>query len=295
MKEELIEILFQYREAFGCDNELLGAIKGHEVDIMLNMEKLHHYLDGSVFELITYCNEVKSLLNMKSTNRHMLRWQIAIQEYIGNMTIVHKARNIHKNVDGFTHSWCTLIPELELAYKTSIHASTGKTPERLENGWNPKLPVDTLNKDSVDIHPAALSVKLLPDKVRHHANQSMNDAFEYAKQKWDKSHKTPEFKVGDLILVSTLNLNNIKGQKKLKDSFAGPFFMKALHGTNAVQVEISGELENKHPTFLVSLVKNYTSSDKELFPLRNETHLEVPPLDQSEEKKSIERLERRQT
>ncbi|MBW0550383.1 hypothetical protein O181_090098 [Austropuccinia psidii MF-1] len=191
-----------------------------------------------------------------------------------------------KDSDGFTHDWCTLIPALELAYKTSIHASTGKTPAMLEKGWNPKLPVDTLKKDLVDIHPTASSFKLLLDKVRHHANQSMNDAFEYAKQKWDKSHKTPEFKVGDLILVSTLNFNNIKGPKKLKDSFAGPFIIKALHGTNAVQVELSGELENKHPTFPVSLVKQYTSSDKELFPLINATPLEVPPLDQSEEKKN---------
>ncbi|MBW0584046.1 hypothetical protein O181_123761 [Austropuccinia psidii MF-1] len=30
----------------------------------------------------------------------MLRWQIAIQEYRGNMTIVHKDGNIHKNSDG---------------------------------------------------------------------------------------------------------------------------------------------------------------------------------------------------
>ncbi|MBW0538708.1 hypothetical protein O181_078423 [Austropuccinia psidii MF-1] len=39
MKEELIEILFQYREAFASDNEPLGAIKGHELDIMLNVER----------------------------------------------------------------------------------------------------------------------------------------------------------------------------------------------------------------------------------------------------------------
>ncbi|MBW0526425.1 hypothetical protein O181_066140 [Austropuccinia psidii MF-1] len=39
MKEGLIEILFQYREAFASDNEPLGAIKGHEVEIMLNVER----------------------------------------------------------------------------------------------------------------------------------------------------------------------------------------------------------------------------------------------------------------
>ncbi|MBW0582981.1 hypothetical protein O181_122696 [Austropuccinia psidii MF-1] len=121
----------------------------------------------------------------------------------------------------------------------------------------------------------------------------MNDAFDYAKQKWDKSHKTTEFQVGDLILFPTLNFHNIKGPKRLKDSFAGSFIIKDLHGTNAVQVELSGELENKHLNFPVSLVKHYTSNDMELFPLRNETLLEVPPLDQIEDKKALRVLKQR--
>ncbi|MBW0515200.1 hypothetical protein O181_054915 [Austropuccinia psidii MF-1] len=82
-----------------------------------------------------------------------------------------------KDSDAFTHDWCALIPELELSYKTSIHASTGKTPSILEKGWSPKLPVDTLKKDLVNIHPAASSFKLLLDKVSYHENKSMNDAF----------------------------------------------------------------------------------------------------------------------
>ncbi|MBW0493042.1 hypothetical protein O181_032757 [Austropuccinia psidii MF-1] len=44
MKEELIEILFQCREAFASDNEPLEAIKGHEVEIMLNVERPYHTL-----------------------------------------------------------------------------------------------------------------------------------------------------------------------------------------------------------------------------------------------------------
>ncbi|MBW0530226.1 hypothetical protein O181_069941 [Austropuccinia psidii MF-1] len=39
MKEQFIEILFQYTEAFASDNAPLGAIKGHEVDIILNVER----------------------------------------------------------------------------------------------------------------------------------------------------------------------------------------------------------------------------------------------------------------
>ncbi|MBW0549717.1 hypothetical protein O181_089432 [Austropuccinia psidii MF-1] len=95
----------------------------------------------------------------------------------------------------------------------------GKTPEMLEKGWNLKLPVDTLKKDLVDLHQPASSFKLFIDKVNNHENQSMTCAFEYAKQKGDKSNKNPEFKVGDLLLVSTLSFSNIKGTKKLKHYF----------------------------------------------------------------------------
>ncbi|MBW0575867.1 hypothetical protein O181_115582 [Austropuccinia psidii MF-1] len=54
-----------------------------------------------------------------------------------------------KDCDGFTHDWCTLLQALELAYKTSIHASTNKTLAILEKGWNPKLPQDSSRKDWV--------------------------------------------------------------------------------------------------------------------------------------------------
>ncbi|MBW0532453.1 hypothetical protein O181_072168 [Austropuccinia psidii MF-1] len=63
------------------------------------LEKLCYYLDGSVFEAITDCDAVKSLLNIKTPKRQMLRWQIDIQEYRGNMTMVHQAGIIHKNAD----------------------------------------------------------------------------------------------------------------------------------------------------------------------------------------------------
>ncbi|MBW0574225.1 hypothetical protein O181_113940 [Austropuccinia psidii MF-1] len=66
------------------------------------LEKLDYFLEGCVFEVITDCTAVKSLLNMKTSNRHILRWQIAIQEYRGNMTIVHKDGNTHKNEDGLS-------------------------------------------------------------------------------------------------------------------------------------------------------------------------------------------------
>ncbi|MBW0529881.1 hypothetical protein O181_069596 [Austropuccinia psidii MF-1] len=77
-----------------------GASQMDCLCVVWALEKVHYYLDGTVFDVITDCNSVKYLLNMKTPNRHMLRWQIAIQEYRGNMTIVHKSGNSHKNADG---------------------------------------------------------------------------------------------------------------------------------------------------------------------------------------------------
>ncbi|MBW0481325.1 hypothetical protein O181_021040 [Austropuccinia psidii MF-1] len=119
------------------------------------------------------------------------------------------------------------------------------------------------------------------EKARKHAVRCMEDYFAYAKDKWDKSHATPDFKVGDLVLVSTTNFNNIKGCKKLKDSFAGPFVINTLHGENAVEVELSEELSNKYPTFPLSLIKPYKSSDAETFPLRNKAPQVIPPIESS--------------
>ncbi|MBW0514598.1 hypothetical protein O181_054313 [Austropuccinia psidii MF-1] len=137
-----------------------------------------------------------------------------------------------KYLDGFNHEWFTLIPALELAYKTTVHSST------------------------------ASSFIMILDKVKHHEKQRIYDAFDFARQKWDRSHKVPDFKIGDLVLVSTLNLNNIKGPKKLQDSYVGPFVIVALHGTNSAQVELSVELDKKHPNFPVSLIKLYQTADE---------------------------------
>ncbi|MBW0582405.1 hypothetical protein O181_122120 [Austropuccinia psidii MF-1] len=142
---------------------------------------------------------------------------------------------------------------------TYIHASTNQTPDILEKGWNPKLPQDSLRKELVEIHPAAASFKGMLEKVIKHAMRCMEYSFAYAKDKWDKSHGTPDFKVGDLVL--------------------------AFHGENAVEVEVSEELSNKHPTFPVSLIKPYKSSGADKFPLRNKVPQVTPPIESSGIKK----------
>ncbi|KAI7932930.1 hypothetical protein MJO28_017909 [Puccinia striiformis f. sp. tritici] len=66
------------------------------------LEKLYYYVDRCTFEVVTDCIALKYLLNVKTPSRHMMRWQIAIQEWRGSMTITHRDGIIHKNADGLS-------------------------------------------------------------------------------------------------------------------------------------------------------------------------------------------------
>ncbi|MBW0553798.1 hypothetical protein O181_093513 [Austropuccinia psidii MF-1] len=78
----------------------------------------------------------------------------------------------------------------------------------------------------------------------------------------------PDFKEGDQVLVSTLNFNNLKGPKKMRDSFVGPFTIMELIGKNAVEVNLTEELSRKHPIFPMSLVKPYFQTEEDNLPSR---------------------------
>ncbi|MBW0505770.1 hypothetical protein O181_045485 [Austropuccinia psidii MF-1] len=100
------------------------------------------------------------------------------------------------------------------------------------------------------------------------ASKCIAEEKEYNKQRWDKSHMEPDFKEGDQELVSTLNFNNHKGPKRMRDSFVGPSTIIILLGKSAVEVKLTEEFSGKHPVFPVSLVKPYFQTEGDKFPSR---------------------------
>ncbi|MBW0471630.1 hypothetical protein O181_011345 [Austropuccinia psidii MF-1] len=149
---------------------------------------------------------------------------------------------------GYTHDWVTLLPEVKLAYNTSQHSTTGKSPSLVEKGWNPLLPVNHLKKNLLTIHPTAKYFHDMWRKACDTPARCISEEKEYNKQMWDKSHMEPDFKAGDQVLVSTLNFNNLKGPKNMRDSALGPFTIINLIGKNAVQVQLIETEEDKFPS-----------------------------------------------
>ncbi|MBW0485829.1 hypothetical protein O181_025544 [Austropuccinia psidii MF-1] len=61
----------------------------------------------------------------------------------------------YKYHEGYIHECVTLLPVVQLAYNTSQHSTTEKTPAVVEKGWKPLLPVDHFKKTLLTIHPTA--------------------------------------------------------------------------------------------------------------------------------------------
>ncbi|MBW0570126.1 hypothetical protein O181_109841 [Austropuccinia psidii MF-1] len=171
----------------------------------------------------------------------------------------------YKDHERYTHYWVTLLPAVQLAQNTSQHSTTGKKPALVEKGWNPLLPVDHLKKNLLTIHPTAKDFHEMWKRACDTSSKSIAEAKEYNKQRWDKSHLEPDFKEGDKVLVSTPRFNNLKGPKKMRDSFVGPFTIINLVRKNAVEVKLTEEFSRKHPVFPVSFVKPYFQTEEGKF------------------------------
>ncbi|MBW0496003.1 hypothetical protein O181_035718 [Austropuccinia psidii MF-1] len=88
---------------------------------------------------------------MKTPKRHILRWQIAIQEYRGNMTIFKKDGNTHNNPDGLRR--CTLPNNIDNPAYLPEEASLQIPMEGIS--------VTDLNTTSFEEETAILSIQIV--------------------------------------------------------------------------------------------------------------------------------------
>ena len=87
----------------------------------------------------------------------------------------------------------------------------------------------------------------------------------FKKNKCDKSHNNHQIQVGDRVLISTVNFQNLGGKNKLKDMFI-LFFVKVLNGLNAVEFILTEVFNLKCPSFPISFVKKYEAKEEEPSP-----------------------------
>ncbi|MBW0541781.1 hypothetical protein O181_081496 [Austropuccinia psidii MF-1] len=82
------EVIYYISRKLKDSEARCGATQTECLYLVWALERLHYYSEGAVSEVYKDCTALKALLNMETTNRHILRWKIAIQEYRVNMTII---------------------------------------------------------------------------------------------------------------------------------------------------------------------------------------------------------------
>ncbi|MBW0469723.1 hypothetical protein O181_009438 [Austropuccinia psidii MF-1] len=158
----------------------------------------------------------------------------------------------YKDHEAYTHDWVTLLPAVQLPYNTIQHSTTAKTPELVEKGCNPLLPVDHLKKNPLIIFPTAKDFHEMWKTACDTAAKCIAEAKEYYRQRWAKLHMELDFKEGNQV-------------------------------ENAVEVKLTEEFSRKHPVFQVSLVKPYFQTEEDKFPSRkkNPTPPEIVEVEDS--------------
>ncbi|MBW0471830.1 hypothetical protein O181_011545 [Austropuccinia psidii MF-1] len=92
----------------------------------------------------------------------------------------------YKDLEGYTHDLVTLLPAFQLAYNTSQHSTTGKSPSLVEKGWHLLLPVDYLKKNLLTIHPTAKELHEMWKRACDTVSKCIADSKYYNKQRYDK-------------------------------------------------------------------------------------------------------------
>jgi hypothetical protein len=67
--------------------------------IVWSVKKLHPYIDGIDFTLITDHSPLQWLFNFAGTDKRLVRWSMELQPYREHMTIKYRAGKVQTNLD----------------------------------------------------------------------------------------------------------------------------------------------------------------------------------------------------
>jgi len=145
----------------------------------------------------------------------------------------------------------------EFAYNNKIHAATKMSPFKVSYDQDPRMGFEGRRKGK---YKAAGKFIEKMKRIQKEAKAVLGKAQEEMKKFADKKQgKGEEYKVGDLVLLSTKDLKwQMKGRRseKLTEQFVGPYKVKGVVFSNAIELELPKSIKI-HPVVNVSRVRLY--------------------------------------
>ena len=167
--------------------------------------------------------------------------------------------------------WDKYLVDFEVAYNSSINATTTFTPFFLNYGINPKtVPLDILSSDN----PAAASFLRNMQEAIKEAQKQIKKSNDTTAAYVNKKRQAADFKVGDKVWLATKNLalEDGSGSRKLNPKYCGPFEITEDINGVTYRLNLSQPMIDRgiHNAFHASLLKRY-------FPDEFDREIPAPP------------------
>ena len=166
--------------------------------------------------------------------------------------------------------WAEHCPMVEFAINSSVSESMGYAPFEIIYGYMPRINLPT------EFNTKYKGVKQFAEQAKWNI-MATHDAIIASRVRQmtsaNKKRRTgDEYAPGDLVYLSTKNLNLPKGRaRKLVPKFIGPYkVLDAQNESSNVTLELPEELKSRkiHSTFHTSLIRPYIPNNDEWFPNR---------------------------
>ncbi|MBW0549063.1 hypothetical protein O181_088778 [Austropuccinia psidii MF-1] len=147
--------------------------------------------------------------------------------------------------------WNTWLPLAEFAYNNSDHSSTKQSPFFTVYGRDPQFDSVHITQDT----PAGkLSTKI--QSVQQDVKRELEVAINRFKRYSDKSRASPPvFNPGDMVWLSSNNIESTRPAKRLSERWLGPFPILKKVSTHAYHCKLLSQWKSIHPVFHISLLE----------------------------------------
>jgi len=141
-------------------------------------------------------------------------------------------------IDHRQEQWPDWLGIAEFAYNNKVHSSTKTLPFRVNYRQDPRMGFEMRKKGKYEgAEKFVTKIKEIQEKVKV-ALGKVQEEMKYADR---KRAEVDEYKVGDLVMLSTKDLKyQMVGRRteKLMERFVGPYRIKKIVSLNTVELEL---------------------------------------------------------
>ena len=210
-----------------------------------NMWKLHGLPESIISDrgpqfVAELIRELNKMLGIKSKMSTVFHPQTNGQTEKINQKLKQYLRMF---IDHRQEQWPDWLGMAEFVYNNKVHSSTKTLPFKANYGQDPRIEFEVRKKEKYE---GAEKFVMKMKEIQEEAKVALEKAQGKMKKYIDrKRKKVNEYKVGDLVMLSTKDLKyQIIGRRteKLTERFIGPYTVKKIISAIAVELKLSSTI-----------------------------------------------------